>query len=291
MATPSPSIRLVPAPELPAADWHAAFSAAFADYLIGPFTLTLAQWPAFLARQGVDFGLSRGALIDGELRAFALVAARPARRRWRLGTMGAVPAARGSGAAQVLLADFIERGRAAGVDTLELEVFAANERARRLYERHGFEAVHLLHGYERAPGGGEAAPDAIEPLSLAQAWQWLDEADATLPDLPLQVTRPVLQVAAAAAPVDAPLHACRHGDALLVFAEQPATHTLVVHSLIDRDPAQPGAYALATALATHFPGHMLRVPALQRPDLGGEALLRAGFVRQPLHQCLMRRSA
>jgi hypothetical protein len=31
------------------------------------------------------------------------------------------------------------------------------------------------------------------------------------------------------------------------------------------------------------------VPALQRPDLGGRALERAGFTPQALHQWLMRR--
>jgi ribosomal protein S18 acetylase RimI-like enzyme len=279
---------LVPGTKVAPAAWHAAFTAAFADYLIGPFELPLAQWPSFLARQGVDLGLSRAAVEAGAVLAFALVAPRPARRRWRLGTMGAVPAARGRGLAPALLDDFIARARARQVAAVELEVFAANERALRLYRRHGFETVQPLHGYERAPGPAAAAP-SVEGVTLDSAWRWLDEADARIADLPLQVTAPVLRRVAAAAPLDAPLQAWRHGEAQVVFGETGPHPAVVVHSLVDRDPALPGALALAQALAARYPRHTLRVPPLQRPDLGGEALQRAGWQPRPLHQWLMTR--
>jgi ribosomal protein S18 acetylase RimI-like enzyme len=285
------ALTLVPAHELSPSDWHAAFTAAFADYLIGPFKLTLAQWPGFLARQGIDLPLSRAAVVDSTLVAFALVAPRAARRRWRLGTMGALPAARGSGAAKRLLDDFIERGQAAGVAALELEVFSANERAVHLYQGRGFEIVHPLRGYERAPAPAEAEAPAVQVVALDDAWRWLDEADARVPDLPLQVTPQVLRVAAAAAAAQTPLQAWRYADAQLVFGEQPAGPVITLHSLIDTDPAQPGAQALAGALAVRYPGHTLRAPQLQRPDLGGDALQRAGFQPLPLHQWLMRRPA
>lgn len=287
------ALTLVPGPALSSAAWHAAFTAAFADYLIGPFQLSLAQWPGFLARQGVDMALSRAAVVGGELRAFALVTPRLARGRWRLSTMGALPSARGSGVAPALLDDFVARARADGVAGVELEVFAANERALRLYRSRGFEAVHPLHGYERAPGVGAAPAVArrieppVDPIPLDEAWRWLDEADAGIGDLPLQVTAPVLKLSAAFAPPGAPLLAWRHAQAQLVFAEQPAQRTILVNSLVDRDPAQPGARALAEALAARYPGHTLRVAPLQRPDLGGEALQRAGWRPQPLHQWLM----
>ena len=284
------ALTLVPAPDLAPADWHAAFTAAFADYLIGPFNLTLAQWPGFLARQGVDLTLSRAAVVDGLLVAFALVAPRLERGRWRLGTMGALPAARGTGAAPALLDDFIARAHDAGVSTLELEVFAANERALRLYQGRGFEIVHPLRGYERAPGPAASKAPSVQPVKLDDAWQWLAAVDARIADLPLQVTPQVLRVAAAAAPADAPLQAWRHGEAQLVFSEQPAQRAVTVNSLIDLDPAQAGAQTLAQALVAQYPGHTLRVPALQRPDLGGDALQRVGFERQPLHQWLMRRA-
>jgi ribosomal protein S18 acetylase RimI-like enzyme len=275
--------------ELPAADWHAAFTEAFADYLIGPFVLTPAQWPGFLARQGVDLSLSRAAMVRGELAAFALVAPRPALHRWRLATMGARPSARGSGAAPALLDDFIGRATGAGLATVELEVFAANERALRLYRGRGFEIVHPLMGYERTAQSAEGLVPAVHAVRLPEAWAWLDQAQARIPDLPLQVTAPVLHVAAAAAPPGHPLQAWRHGAAQMVFAEQPSGAAVVVHSLVDLHPQQIGAQALAEALAARHPGRTLRVPALQRPDLGGQALERAGFTPQPLHQWLMRR--
>lgn len=278
---------LVPGDQIAPTDWHAAFTAAFADYLIGPFQLTPAQWPGFLARQGVDLPLSRGALVDGALRAFALVAPRPAIGRWRLATMGAVPAARGSGLAPVLLDDFIARAAAAGIATVELEVFAANARALRLYQGRGFEIVHALYGHERAADAAPLAERApvVEPVTLDQAWAWLDDAQARIADLPLQVTANPLAAAAAAAP--GTLHAWQCGQAQLVFADRPG-EPITVQSLVDHDPAQPGAEALVRALVAAFPGRALRVPALQRADVGGDALQRVGFVHQPLHQCLMK---
>lgn len=286
------ALTIVPAPELSTADWHDAFTAAFSDYLIGPFTLTLAQWPGFLARQGIALELSRAAVVDGQLVAFALVAPRLERGRWRLGTMGALPAARGTGAAKRLLDDFIERGRCAGAKTLELEVFAANERAVHLYRGRGFEAVHPLRGYERLPTPVDTADGpmpVVQAVSLDEAWAWLDDADARIADLPLQVTPRVLRVAAAAAPADTPLQAWRHGEAQLVFGEQLVGPSITLSSLIDTDPGLRGAQALARALVARYPGHTLRAPQLHRPDLGGDALLRVGFQPLPLHQWLMRR--
>ena len=62
-----------------------------------------------------------------------------------------------------------------------------------------------------------------------------------------------------------------------------------MNSLVDRDPAQHDADVLVAALLARHPGRFIKVPALQRPDVGGDALARAGFAREPLHQLLMRR--
>jgi ribosomal protein S18 acetylase RimI-like enzyme len=48
------------------------------------------------------------------------------------------PSLRGSGAAGSLVAEHLAWARAAGARFVHLDVFATNERARRLYERHGF---------------------------------------------------------------------------------------------------------------------------------------------------------
>lgn len=273
---------LVPADQVAPADLHAAFTAAFADYLIGPFTLPLDQWPRFTGRQGVDLALSRAALVKEAVFAFALVAPRPGLGTWRLATMGAVPAARGGGSAPRLLDDFIARAAAAGCRQVELECFAQNERALRLYRSRGFETVHELQGYSLAAAGPVAADDGgVEAVSLEEAFAWLDRASTERGDLPLQVT----PISLRAQPV--PLSALRRGSAQIVFAA--AADTVTIHSLVDQEPGQAAAQALVAQLVRQHPGYRITVPQLQRPDLGGRALERLGFQRAPLHQLMMRK--
>jgi ribosomal protein S18 acetylase RimI-like enzyme len=274
----------VPADTVPAAALHAAFTEAFSDYLIGPFTLAPAQWPGLLARQAIDLRLSRVVCVEGRVVAFALVAPRD-ERRWRLGTMGAVPAARGAGAAPALLDDVVARARAAGVGQVELEVFAQNTRAARLYAGRGFEARCELHGWSRvAPAAADVEdPDATE-VDLDDAFAWLEDTARRIDDLPLQVMPRVL------AANRANLCAWRRGGAQVVFAPGAApAGPVVVHSLVDRNPVQHDADVLVEALLARHPLRRIQVPALQRPDVGGQALARAGFVRDALHQVLMRR--
>lgn len=270
---------LVPADTVDPAALHAAFTAAFADYVAGPFALGLAQWPHFLARQCVTLPLSRVALgTDGQPRAFALVAERPLQQRWRLATMGALPAARGQGDAPALLRDFIDRARAAGQRGLELEVFAQNTRAVRLYERHGFARVADLQGHDAEPQGGLAAA-APQAVGRADALAWLQAAEASGLDLPLQLGARVLATAEG-------WTAWRRGSAQLVHGEGPGGARLV-RSLVDTDPAQADAEVLARALRAVFPAQAITMPPLLPDALGGQALQRAGFTRQPLHQWWM----
>ena len=264
---------------------HIAFTTAFADYLIGPFQLTLAQFPQFTARQGVDMALSRVALQGETILAFAFVAPRADRPSWRLATMGAVPAARGTGVAAALLDDFIARARQAGCAEAELECFAKNERALRLYRGRGFEPMHALYGYSREPAALPASlqVESGDSIALDDAYAWLEAAGAAIGDLPLQVTPLSLR----AQPVA--LQAWRT-DSALVVAGESAPGVLTLYSLVDRDARQAGAQQLVAHLLARFPAHRIAVPQLQRDDLGGEALLRLGFQRLPLHQWWMRRA-
>ncbi|MDT8999551.1 GNAT family N-acetyltransferase [Paucibacter sp. APW11] len=275
-------LTLITAAELPPERLHTAFNLAFADYVAGPFNLGLDQWPALLRRQGADLGLSRAVLNEhGEVLAFALVAPRPQSRRWRLATMGAVPAARGRGAAPALLDDFLQRGREAGLVALELEVFAQNERALRLYQGRGFSVVHELHGYVAEPGRMAAEPCEHRQVELPAAMGWLNQlAAAGFSDLPLQVMPESLQSAVG-------LQAWQRGSAQLLFTV-PDEHSVQIASLIDRDAAQGDAEALLQALAAAHPHRRIRVPQLQRLDLGGAALRRAGAEPLSLYQLLMR---
>ena len=283
----SPTFSLLPTDQIAPEALHAAFERAFSDYVAGPFKLGLAQWPGFLRRQGADPSLGRAAVhaVNGAVLAFALVAPRPNIARWRLATMGAVPESRGSGAAAALLEDFLQRGRVAGLHAVELEVFAQNERAVRLYKRHGFAERHALHGWHRHAEHIDAVPPPDDwARTPALALAWLSEAECAINDLPLQVSASI----AAALPV--PWAAWQRGTAQLVFSSDPDTG-LIIRSLIDREPAQHDAEALVRALMAAHPGTRISVPALQRRDLGGEALQRCGFECEPLHQWMMSRSA
>lgn len=278
-----PTFEIIEAGAIDTALLHAAFTRAFADYLIGPFDIPLSAWPQFLARQCVDLSLSRAAVGAGEPLAFCFVAPRPECGTWRLGTMGAVPAARGTGAASALLDDFIARAATAGTAGVELECFAQNVRARRLYEGRGFEVIDELHGYQctapAEPVARRVSPQVIEPPA---AFEWLDQHVANGFMLPLQVTARVLRAASE------PLQAWRAGSAQLVFSEA-GDGSVRVHSLVDPATAQVDAGELAQALLASHPGRMVRVPQLQRQAVGGLALERAGFQKLPLHQLWMHR--
>lgn len=258
---------------------HQAFVASFADYLIGPFQVAIEQFPHFLARQGIDLALSRVVEAEGRVQAFAFVA--PRCGRWRLGTMGARPSARGSGAAAALLDDFIVRAGEAGLAQVELEVFAQNERALRLYRSRGFLTRHELHGYELAPLGDQAPkPAPFDALAREDALTWLREHEPE--HLPLQMGAQILGLNPAA------WTAWRRGQAQLVWS-LAGDDAVQILNLIDLDPAQRDAEALLQALRESEPQRVVRQPQLLRPDLGGEALLRLGAKRLPLHQLLMQR--
>lgn len=278
---------LLPAPPLHTADTiapavlHQLFCAAYADYLIGPPTFPADQWPRFVARQGIDMGLSRVAGPAEAPVAFAFVATRPALRRWRLASLAALPAARGQGEAPTLLADFRARAQAAGMLAVELEAFAQNTRAVELYQRRGYEVLDALHGYSgQLPADARPGP-APRVVDRDTACAWLDAAEAAGLALPLQVSAPVLRV------LPDPGEAWQHGGAQLCFV-QPPGEPLFIRSLVDRDPAQADAAVLLQALAAAHPGQAVTVPPLQRPTLGGEALVRLGLAHQPLHQWWMR---
>jgi hypothetical protein len=101
-------------------------------------------------------------------------------------------------------------------------------------------------------------------------------------DLPFQVTPPSLRA------LPGKLQAWRAGAALVVFSAA-ADGTLTIHCLLDAGPGQRDAQALVAAVLECHPSGRVNVPQLQRLDLGGLALERLGFARQPLHQLLLRR--
>lgn len=280
------AMRLAPATDVPPPLLHAAFLAAFDGYVAGTPDLPYARWPNAMARQGVDFALSRVALdAEGQVLAFALVAPRSDAPRWRLAVMGAVPAARGLGAAPALLDDLIARAKSAGQQAVELECFAQNPRALALYAGRGFVERHALRSYAKAPPH-EAEADgvvaAVREVSPAAALDWLAAAARAIDDLPLQVTAPSI------AGLEPAGTAWQLGTAQVVWTMVGADRR-VVHSLVDLDPAQRDAERLARHLCATAGERTVVVPPLQREDAGGAALQRAGFEVRPLHQVWMLR--
>lgn len=275
------AIEVSPATDFAAADLHAANLAAFADYIAGPMHLPFDQWPSLIARQGIDLARSRVAVRAGAIASYAYACPRPDVGRWRLAIMGALPAARGTGAAPALIDDFLARAKAEGMAHAELECFAANERALRLYRSRGFEVVCALNGW-KAPDASAPAGVPREVLAVAReaAFAWLDDAVHDVPWLPYQSTSRCL-----AAQVR-PLTSWRCGSAQLVFSAVEGTQT-VVHSIIDRDADMADAEVLARALAAAHPGTF--APPIFRDDLGGDGFAQAGWVPHDLNQVLMRR--
>jgi [ribosomal protein S18]-alanine N-acetyltransferase len=83
------------------------------------------------------------------------------------------PAYEGQGHARALLARLGEAARALKAAQIWLEVRESNERARRLYERWGFESIGLRKGYYPAPHGQR---------EHAVVMRWLLDPDVTGPE-------------------------------------------------------------------------------------------------------------
>ncbi|HET9978775.1 MAG TPA: GNAT family N-acetyltransferase [Burkholderiaceae bacterium] len=275
--------RIVAASAVPVDALRAAFNASFADYLVRFPPFDAAGWTLMLQRQGSALASSLVALRADTVVAFALVTPRPPGRT-RVGVMGALPAERGRGSAARLLDAAIAAARDRGDASIELEVFAQNERAVALYRSRGFAPVGALYGYAADALAGACAAAAPQAVSRAEAVAWLDAADRAEPQRwPWQV----MGEAVAATPGD--VVAWRQGGAQLVFRADDAG-PLAVLSLVDRDARQADATALLHALRAQHPGRALRAPPLQRDDGPARAFDAAGWAREDLHQWLMRRA-
>ncbi|RQP22445.1 GNAT family N-acetyltransferase [Piscinibacter terrae] len=272
------TLRIVPATAFSHEDIAGCFTQAFEGYLAGSMLLTEATLPRFLARQGADLALSRCVVSDGALAGLTFVG--EYERRRRIGGMGVLPSARGTGASRLLLSRVIEDARAAGIAAMELEVFVQNAPAVALYRKTGFIDGPPLWGFTREPGG-KLAGDADSPqtLTTSQAADWLITHGQ--PGLPYQTSGYALQHA------DPGLTFWRLGDALMGFTET-SPQRLSVPLLVDANPAQADALRLVNTLLHRHPQHHVRVPQLMRDDCAAEAWRRAGFVALDIHQMQMR---
>jgi len=271
------SLEIVPASSFSDEALAACFTAAFDGYIAGSFAMNAAALPRFLARQGADRALGRCVVRGGELLGLAFVGQYASRRR--VGGMGLAAQARGSGASRLLLQRVIDEARAAGLDAVELEVFAQNMPALKLYRAMGFIDGPPLWGFSREPGAPlVAAPAVPRVVDTRAAADWLLAHGPA--DLPYQVSGHALRHA------DPGGTAWRFGQALLLFSEA-AEGRLSLPLLVDADPAQRDAARLLATLIESHPAHTIRVPQLMRDDVAGRALREAGFVPLELNQIQM----
>ena len=284
-------VELIAADAVPMEQLHAALVDAFADYIVGPFQLSAEQMPAFLTRQAVALSASRVATKQGQIHAIALVSLRSDIARWRLATLCAVPLARGTGVTHRLMDDLVSRATAFGASALELECFAQNERAVRLYQRYGFRTAAELRAWSsraRGPGqstGGVLSASAfVREVGRAEGLAWQHAAARDIPDLPLQVAGDLLATSTR------PLRFWQSGTAQLVFSAVEGDPVLI-HGLVDSSVALRDAEILVARLQATYPDCEIKaMPQVHRADLGGEALRRLGFEDTALYQLLMVRS-
>ncbi|MCB9848981.1 MAG: GNAT family N-acetyltransferase [Phycisphaeraceae bacterium] len=155
-----------PASKLPLTELAGRFNAVFADYHV-EITLDEATFSGMIAGDGVDLSRSLVALDTSRNPVgLCLLAARG--RRLRIDAMATLPANRGKGIGSLLLSECLRDPR--GAATAQLEVIAANEGARRLYERHGFSVARTLIGVEGAYNG--EVFDTPEAAELTEVDPW-----------------------------------------------------------------------------------------------------------------------
>jgi ribosomal protein S18 acetylase RimI-like enzyme len=251
---------------------------AFSDYLIRMPSLDAEGWRGFLTRQSVDLSISRVGLREDRVEAFALVMVR-GNASWRIAVMGARPDLRGTGLAPRLLDETLDDARSRGLPSVELEVFAQNERAFRLYVSRGMKPVSSLFGYE-AVAGSPGFDVPVQSVTLDQARLRAEEIEhASALPLPWQVGP------AAISRLPGTAQCWQHGSGQVVFSE--VTGLIHIHSLLDSAADYRCAAKLLGALRAAFPEAMLRAPPLQAEHGAAQAFRSAQWTEAALFQYLM----
>ncbi len=265
------AIEIIPAAEVALTDQARLFSAAFAGYIGGSFTMDATALAAFFCAQGIDLCHSRLASFEGALCGFGYI--NRTGEIARLAGMGVTAPARRRGVAQRLLGQLLEEARHRSDRAMVLEVIEQNPAAVALYEKEGFRVLTRLCGWRRAAGHGLQDPSpALEEIPLLVASQRSDAPE--YPALPWQISR----------------HAVAKFTSARAFA---LSHALAVIS----DPAASGPIRVQTVSSTEILGALLaRYPErefIARPlfpeELGEKIFAPLGFTRESLTQKLMRR--
>lgn len=158
------------------------FNDAFSDYDV-PMHMDRSQLVRHMSIIGCSLEDSVGLFDEDELVGFLLVARRSA-IAYDGGT-GIRPAYRGQGLAHLLIEEAVKHTAKRGCTSFVLEVLDTNERAKKLYEKHGFVTVRTLacHRLEQDfwPIKGSVSLERQQHLRLGQgecipSWQYSDES-------------------------------------------------------------------------------------------------------------------
>ncbi|QIL74526.1 GNAT family N-acetyltransferase [Hymenobacter sp. HDW8] len=147
-----------------------AMNRSFEEYMV-PMVFTPASFERRFRGEHLDAEASKLWFQGEELVGVVLIA----RRGWtsRVAAMGLVREARGKHYGRQMLQAAIEEATARGDRSMLLEVFAANEPARRLYERLGFRNERELFSFRYVPNPKSPPADSrelqeIDPAELAR---------------------------------------------------------------------------------------------------------------------------
>ena len=280
---PELSPECVPAFDLPLAEQAAVFSAAYQDYLAGPFTANAAELSRILYHQGADLWLSRFLRVHGQWAGFGYI--NRTGERARLAGMGFVPSARGQGLGRRLLEQLILESRDRGERGMSLEVFEQNHPAVALYRKAGFRDVGRLYGWRHSGFTFDECPE-IARISEIPVDSLLNRPHAIeYPDLPWQISRHAL----ACLPPGARTYTLE--DAALIIGDpvSPAipVRILAATTLESRAMNWPALRTLAQSVIASIPGRTWTAPQLFPEPFGPSFFEPLGFQRLPLNQILM----
>lgn len=265
------------------AGWDAAadaFNGCYEGYLI-PVRMEAAPMAARFAAEDLDPAASWIVHAADEPAAIGLIARRGDHSR--LAAFGVAPAWRGTGLARTALEQLIGEAQVRGDLSMELEVFAQNVAAARLYEKAGFAAFDRLLGFEKPnrgrPGPAQRGP-VLETIPLSALP--FDAGDAA--SLPWQLQPPTLMR------LPAPWQLLHDGEETFAVADLSSEAAVQLRLLLTSPDGRGRGRArrMLEAIEREAAGRPIRVAQLVPSAFEGLAL-RLGFRPLETMQLRMRR--
>lgn len=248
----------------------------FENYVI-PITLDVNAFLNMIRKDGIDLGISRVLLADGEAAGIALLA----RRGWtsRLTAMGISQPLRGFGAGSWLMEAIIQEACQRGEREMVLEVIVQNEPAVHLYEKCGFEIVRRLISMIRRDAT-ENQTRALVEMDIREASRFLSQYG--LSNLPWQLSSESL------AQLNPPSRAYASDGAYVVISNPDGNDIAIWSLFVEPDKRGKGlGTQMLKAVIHQHPNKTWRIPALLPEELG-KVYERAGFTREELSQWQMK---